>query len=126
MRQTFNRDIPNASSSEPFVKLPRKLPKSLKPFFWDVRFEQLDGQRDGDFVAARLLESGSWQSLLWLCRAAGDDALQRLVRQRCGRGLSRGQLRFWQLRWGLPKGLVDGWIRRRANRLDRPPRRVAS
>ena len=35
-------------SSKPFVTLPRKLPKSLKPFFWDVRFEQLDGQRDGD------------------------------------------------------------------------------
>lgn len=96
--------------SDPFVTLPRKLPKSLKPFFWDVQFARLDGQCDGDFVAARLLESGSWESILWLCRAAGDFALQQLVRQRGGRGLSRGQIRFWQIRWGLPKRLVDEWI----------------
>ncbi|HLQ45468.1 MAG TPA: hypothetical protein VK137_12105 [Planctomycetaceae bacterium] len=121
---TFSRtsDMP----SKPFVTLPRKLPSSLKPFFWDVRFEQLDGRRDGDFVAARLLESGSWQSILYLCRAAGDDALQRLVRQRGGRGLSRGQLRFWQIRWGLPKRLVDQWLKRDAHRFDKTPRRAAS
>ncbi|MBC7819519.1 MAG: hypothetical protein IAG10_21770, partial [Planctomycetaceae bacterium] len=109
----------------PLVVLSHKLPKSLKPFFWDVRFEQLDGRRDGDFVAARLLESGSWQNILWLCRVAGDDALQRLVRQRCGRGLSRGQLRFWQIRWGLPKRLVDQWLKRDAHRFDKTPRRAS-
>ena len=113
-------------ASAPFVTLPQKLPKSLKPFLWDVRFERLDGQRDGDFIAARLLESGSWESILWLCRMAGDDALKQLVRQRCGRGLSRGQLRFWQIRWGLPKRLVDEWLARDSHRFDRPPQRAAS
>ncbi len=112
--------------SKSFVLLPRKLPTSLRPYFWDVRFEQLDGRRDGDFVAARVLESGSWQSILWLCRAAGDDALQQLVRHRCGRGLSRGQLRFWQIRWGLPKRLVDGWLAREPHRFDKSPQRAAS
>lgn len=112
--------------SVPAVTLPRKLPKSLKPFFWDVRFERLDGLRDGDFIAARLLESGSWSSLLWLCRTAGNDALERLVRQRQGAGLSRGQLRFWQIRWGLPKRLVDGWLAREPRRFDKPPQRAAS
>ena len=112
--------------STPLIALPRKLPKSLKPFFWDVRFERLDGRRDGDFIAARLLESGSWKSILWLCRTAKDDALKQLVRQRCGRGLSRGQLRFWQIRWDLPKRLVDEWLARDSQRFDKPPRRAAS
>lgn len=113
-------------NSNRLVNLPRKLPKSLKPFFWDVQFERLDGRRDGDFIAVRLLESGSWESLLWLCRTAGDAALERLVRQRQGRGLTRGQLRFWQIRWDLPKKLVDKWLARDTNRFDKPPRRVAS
>ena len=121
-RSKINSDLPH----QPVISLPHKLPKLLKPFFWDVRFEQLDGRRDGDFVAARLLESGSWTSIRWLCRAAGDDALQQLVRQRCGRGLSRGQLRFWQIRWGLPKRLVDEWLAREPQRFDKSPQRAAS
>ena len=43
------------------------------------------------------------------------------MRQRGGRGLSRGQLRFWQIRWGLPKRLVDGWLKRDALRFDIDP-----
>ena len=68
------------------VKLPRKLPKRLRPFFWDCRFSQLDGERDGDFVAYRILESGDWASLLWLCRKAGEEPLKALVRHHHGRG----------------------------------------
>ena len=93
------------------VKLPRKLPKRLRPFFWDCHFSKLDGDRDGDFVAYRILESGDWPSLLWLCRQAGESALQSLVRHHRGRGLDIEQLRFWQAIWKLSKREVDRWIR---------------
>lgn len=98
--------------SQNIVKLPRKLPTMLRPCFWDVVFYRLDGENHGDFVAYRLLECGDWDCLRWLRRTAGDAALMQLVRQQRGLGLSRRQLRFWQLIWDLPKAEVDRWLRR--------------
>lgn len=92
------------------VKLPRKLPKNLRQFFWDCRFSSLNGERDGDFVAYRILESGDWDSLVWLCRQTDEDCLRTLVCHHRGRGLDVEQLRFWQAIWNLPKREVDCWI----------------
>ena len=92
------------------VRLPRKLPRRLRPFFWDCRFSQLDGIRDGDFVAYRILENGDWTSLLWLCRKSGEEPLKALIRHHHGRGLDLEQLRFWQAIWKLPKQEVDQWL----------------
>lgn len=94
------------------VTLPHKLPKMLRPCFWDVEFWRLNGVTHGDFVAYRLLESGDWDCWRWLRRTAGDDALIQLVRQKRGLGLSRRQLRFWQLIWSLPKREVNEWLLR--------------
>ena len=93
------------------VQLPRKLPKRLRQFFWDCRFAGLNGETHGDFVAYRILESGDWISLAWLCHVAGNECLEKLVRQHQGRGLSIEQLRFLQVIWKLPKGEVDQWLR---------------
>ena len=99
------------SKSSNIVKLPRKLPKCLRPLFWDCRFSSLNGEGDGDFVAYRILECGDWPSLVWLCRQAGEESLRSLVCQNRGRGLDLEQLRFWQAIWNLPKREVDRWIR---------------
>jgi hypothetical protein len=92
------------------VKLPRKLPKRLRPLFWDTPFYRLNGAAHGDFVAYRILEAGDWESLKWLCRTVGDEPLRQLVAKRHGCGLSREQLRFWQAMWRLPKRTVDAWL----------------
>ena len=92
------------------VRLPRKLPKRLRQFFWDCRFAELNGETHGDFVAYRILESGDWPSLIWLCRHAGEASLRALVCHHRGRGLDLEQLRFWQAIWKLPKREVDRWI----------------
>ena len=94
------------------VRLPRKLPKWLRPCFWDVLFCRVNGETHADFVAYRLLESGDWDGIRWLRRMAGDAPLIELVRKSRGVGLSRRQLRFWQLIWGLPKREVDEWLLR--------------
>ena len=100
-----------SKSADNIVTLPRKLPERLRRFFWDCRFGSLNGERDGDFVAYRILESGDWPSLIWLCRHAGESRLRTLVCQQRGRGLDLEQLRFWQAIWKLPKHEVDRWIR---------------
>jgi hypothetical protein len=39
-----------------------------------------------------------------------DDRLRQYLYQRCGRGLSRRQLRYWQLILDLPGRDVDAWL----------------
>ena len=92
------------------VRLPKKLPKRLRQFFWDTHFHRLAGDKHGDLVAIRILEAGDWESLKWLCQTVGDEPLKQLVSQRRGAGLSREQLRFWQAMWKLPKRMVDEWL----------------
>lgn len=80
---------------------PRRLPlpRLLAPLFWDQRFRSLRWDRDRDFVVRRVLESGDWRSVSWLRDRLGDDGLRAWLcdpRRRRG-GLSRRQVRFWEL-----------------------------
>jgi hypothetical protein len=46
----------------------------------------------------------------WLRAQAGDDAIRAWIEKREGRGLSRQQIRFWQLMLDLPSRQVDSWL----------------
>jgi Family of unknown function (DUF6922) len=88
----------------------RRLPEMLRPFFWDYRFGSLSWEKDQHLVIARTLEVGSLTALRWLRRKLGDDALREWLLQRQGRGLSRQQLRFWEVILDIPRRIVDKWL----------------
>lgn len=76
-----------------------RLPRFLATVFWDRTFVALSWKRDRDFIVRRILEAGDWQSVSWLRSTLGDDDLRAWLsnpRRRPG-GLSRRQLRFWEL-----------------------------
>ena len=103
------------ATESPPLTLPNRLPRRLSQFFWDCRWSDVDPQRNATFVAYRVLTNGDWLAIQWLRKTVGDAALRELVRHRCGRGLSRYQLRFWQAIWKLPRSEVDAWL---ADRID--------
>ena len=86
------------------------LPESLRPFFWDCCFEDLDGERDRDFVISRILVSGSWAAIRWVRQNYGDAAIHDWIMRRRGRGLSSRQLRLWELLLELPEADVAEWL----------------
>ncbi len=63
----------------------KRLPRRLRPLFWDTEFGRLLWRRDGDFIIGRVLAVGDWDSL------------------RRGAGLSARQLCFWRLILDLPR-----------------------
>jgi len=85
------------------------LPKSLQKYFWDYSFEDLSWSKDRDLIFRRLLTDGSWESVQWLRKRIGDDALRRWLITHQARGLSPRQIRFWSLVLGLPKLQVETW-----------------
>jgi hypothetical protein len=87
-----------------------KLPRTLRPFFWDYDFGRLSWKADRDLVIARILAVGNWDSLRWLRRRLPDPELRDWLIQRRGAGLSNRHLRFWELILGLPHRQVNAWL----------------
>ncbi len=86
------------------------LPQSLREYFWDTPFDQLSWERDRDLVIRRLLTAGSWGTILWLRRQAGDAALRNWLIAHRGRALSGRQLRFWSLVLKVPRRQANAWV----------------
>ncbi len=87
-----------------------RLPESMRDLFWD-RFEDLAWPADRDFVIARVLSAGDWDSVTWLReRVDAGQLRQWLIKRRC-RGLEARRIRFWELILDLPADQVEEWVR---------------
>ncbi len=87
-----------------------ELPDYVTVLFWDYDVSALVWERHRDLIIQRVLASGTWEAVTWLRGRLGDDALRSWLLQHEGRGLSRRQLRFWQLILELPAPQVDAWL----------------
>jgi hypothetical protein len=86
------------------------MPEFLRPFFWDVDFDELSWEQYQDFIVRRVLQSGNWEAVCWLRGTMGDQNLRAwLLRQR-GARLDPRRLRFWQVVLRLPARTVDRWV----------------
>jgi hypothetical protein len=91
--------------------MPHTLPPEVLSLFWDLDARKLRWERDRDQIIGRVLASGSWNTVTWLRRQAGDEALQEWIVRHEGRGLSPRQLRFWEVLFDLPHRMVSEWLR---------------
>jgi hypothetical protein len=72
-----------------------KIPLSLKPFFWDVDFEDLSVRNSSHFIISRLMEHGDDEALPFLMRTYSRDELRETLKT--SRSISRRSRRFWAL-----------------------------
>ncbi len=87
-----------------------KLPRKLRPLFWDHEFNALTWDEDHDLIISRILISGDWDAVSWLRSRLGDSSLKEWIVRHQGKGLSPQQLRFWELTLGLSHGQVNTWL----------------
>ena len=87
-----------------------RLPKRLRPLFWDHDFDDLTWKADTDLIIGRILAVGDWESVQWLRRRLPKPDLRDWIERRHGAGLSAKQLRFWELILELPHRLVNTWL----------------
>lgn len=92
-----------------------KLPESLRSLFWDVDFDLLRLGEYDNFVIRRVLDCGGWESMKWLRRTLGDDAIRQWFLAKKGGGLEPAKLRYWELILDLPRDQVDEWVREARN-----------
>ena len=82
----------------------------MRGLFWDQAFDRLSWPDDRDAVTGRILAEGGSEAIRWLRERTDDNRLRAWIVDRCGRGLSARQLRYWQIVLDLPAGEVDAWV----------------
>jgi len=88
-----------------------KLPKTLKPLFWDYEFKSICWDVDSELITNRILSSGDWDSIVWLRTVLSDKELKEILLKQNGAGLTPERIRFWELVLGLPARKVDAWLK---------------
>jgi len=77
-----------------------KLPGFLKPYFWDVRFEDLNVETKAKYVIGRILEKGNIKAAKWVERTYPKELIQDVLRS--NRNFSLRNASFWGLIYEVP------------------------
>ena len=77
----------------------RRVPRYLKPHFWDADINRLDCGRHGRFIIERLLECGDDTALAWLMERFPRARIVRALKK--SRQLTPRSAGFWSLILGV-------------------------
>ncbi len=93
----------------------QKLPKFLKKYFWEVRFEEIDLAKSRVYILKRILEYGDKKTVKWMWRNFKKEEIKNAL---CNfRGYSEKSANFWALILEIPREKVlclkKAWLRER-------------
>ena len=77
---------------------PRRPPESVRWLFWNLDFDALDIDREGDAIAimARILERGRLEDVHWVIETYGMERIHRFFRDVGHPELGRRTICFWR------------------------------
>lgn len=78
-----------------------EIPVTLKPYFQEYVFEDLDADRDAFLVIERTLAWGEAVELRWLFARYGAQRLAAWVQQAGWRNLPRRRFKYWRAFFNL-------------------------
>jgi len=81
-----------------------RLPEFLRPYFWDVEFENVNKETSKKFVIKRVLDRGNIRDVRYVVNTYGKDAIKDVVLGT--RDLARPTGNFWADILGLDKTQV--------------------
>ncbi len=81
-----------------------KLPKSLKKYFWDVNFKNLDKDKYSHFIIERILEYGNKEAVAWMRKNYNQKQIQNALSS--SKNLSLKSANFWRIIFRLNKNKI--------------------
>jgi hypothetical protein len=78
-------------------RMPRKLPKEFKKYFWDVDFRKLSLRKYSFYVLERVLRLGDLNALRWLLRIPKKKILDVVEKSR---ELDKKTRNYWRVLYG--------------------------
>lgn len=58
----------------------KQIPEFLKPYFWDVQFENLDIKSDKQYIISRLYSQGNLRAIKWLKKTYTFNDIQEVAK----------------------------------------------
>lgn len=77
-----------------------QLPKFLKGYFWDTKFEELDTDKHAQLIVNRLLDKGNLRATKWATENYSSTLIKKVLRTR--RDFSLKNASFWSLLYQVP------------------------
>jgi hypothetical protein len=81
-----------------------RLPESLRSYFWDVSFDELETKEHSFLIIKRVLDRGNLTDIQWLIKTYGKEEIKKVVLDT--KDLSRPTGNFWADILDLDKGQV--------------------
>ena len=75
----------------------REILNAHRALFWDVKVENIDPEKNANYVIERFLEYGTLESVRWLRNRYGDDRLRKFIVQRGFKTLRNKTLNYWKI-----------------------------
>ena len=82
-----------------------QIPKSLKKYFWDVDFLELNPKKYPKFIIERILEYGDSGAVAWMRKNFNEEEIKKTIYT--SRNLSRKSANFWQFIFNLSREKIS-------------------
>lgn len=96
----------------------RGLPEFLFPLFWEYDPVDIDIELHANVIMERIMEKGSWISMVWLKKTYSRDQLISYLEKRGNRILSPRELNYWSLMSGVSADKRQRWLKDASKRHD--------
>lgn len=77
------------------------LPNSLKRYFWEIDFDNLNLKRSKFYILKRILEFGDQKAVRWMFETFKKSDIREALKR--SRGYSQKSANFWALILNVPK-----------------------
>ena len=88
-----------------------EIPEFLFPLFWEYDPGTIDRAKHAGLIIGRIMERGSWASMVWLQKTYTRDQLVAFLENKGYRILPLRELNYWALMTGIPSEKREDWLK---------------
>lgn len=94
------------------------IPEFVFPLFWEYDPGTIKIIKHADLIICRIMERGTWSSMLWLAETYPKEKLVSFLEKRGRRILPSRELNYWALVSGISIEKKEKWVKESREKAD--------
>jgi len=83
------------------AKIKSKIPKKMQWLFWSCNVNELDLEKDKNYIVSQVLNYGTWEDLKWLFKVYSEKEIKNVLKNPRKGLWFKDVLNFWNLMFNL-------------------------